>query len=141
MTPWCHAYTLLLGCLTSLLSTLPKIIKKKKKILSSSTSFLLFIGTLLLLILIVVPMQAKHSEIFFLTLLGSSLPLSLSFVSWGIFSLFSSPQTYLMWQRLGKGSQIDEEVKIFNLLACSGSFPRSWVLHGSYMWVIRAPCF
>ena len=137
MTPWCHAYTLLLGCLTSLLSTFPKIIKKNPLLFY----FLLFIGTLLLLILIVVPMQAKHSEIFFLTLLVSSLPLSLSSVSWGIFSLFSSPQTYLMWQRLGKGSQIDEEVKIFNLLACSGSFPRSWVLPGSYMWVIRAPCF
>ena len=59
----------------------------------------------------------------------------------GIFSLFRLSQMYLMQPRLGKGSQIDVEVKIFNLLACSGSFIQFWASSRSYMWIIRVPRF
>ena len=48
-----------------------------------------------------------------------------------IFSLFKLSQTYLMRKRLGKDSQIDVVVKIFNLHACFRSFPWSWATSGS----------
>ena len=112
-----------------------------KKYPLNSASSSLFISTLLIIIPTAVLLLAKHSWIFFLTFFVSFPLLSLSSIFWQIFSLFELSQMYLMWQRLGKGFQIDARVEIFNLLACSRSFPRSLALFGSYMWVIHASCF
>ena len=77
----------------------------------------------------------------FLTLSISTPSLSLNFVFWEIFLLFRLCHMYLMRQRLGKGSLINAKVKIFNLLACLGSFLWSWAPPGSFMWIIRTPRF
>ena len=82
-----------------------------------------FIASILALIIIAVMLLAKVSGIFSLTLLNSSSPLSQNSNFWRLFVLFRLSQLYLMWQRLGKNPIINQEAKIFNLLACSGSFP------------------
>ena len=86
-------------------------------------------------------LPAKHSRIFFLTLLISSPPLSLNTDFWRIFVLFRLFHMYLMRQKLGKNPLINAEVKIVNLLVCSGSFLWSLAPFGNYTWIIRAPCF
>ena len=45
---------------------------------------------------------------------------------------------HLMQQKLGVGSQIEVEIKIFNLLTCSRSFLRFLVSSGGSMRIIRA---
>ena len=72
------------------------------------------------------------SQIFFFTLSISSPPLSLNFDSWGMSVLLRLSYMHLMWHRLGKNPLINAEVRIFNLLVCSGSSLWSWVSSGNY---------
>jgi len=74
----------------------------------------------------------------FLTLLDSSPSLSLNSAFSEIFLLFRLSYMNLMQHRLGEGSQIEVEIKIFDLLACSGSFPQFLVPFGGSMWIICA---
>ena len=136
LSPWSYTFSLFLqGCSPSF----PSLDLKGTSSLSASSS--LFISTLLILIPTTILLPAKHSRIFFLTLLISSPPLSLNTNFWRIFVLFRLFHMYLMRQKLGKNPLINAEVKIFNLLVCSGSFLWSLAPFGNYTWIIRAPCF
>ena len=108
-----------------------------------SISVTSFIGLFLALISTTVLLLAKLSGIFFFTLSVSSPPppLYLNSGSWGMSVLLRLSYMHLMWHRLGKNPLINAEVRIFNFLLCSGSFPWSWVSSGSYTWIIGAPCF
>ena len=76
-----------------------------------------------------------------ITLLVSSPPLSWNSDFRWLFVLFKLFYLYLMRQKLGKNLIINAEAKIFNLLACSGSFSRlqeslenhTWIIHASYL--------
>ena len=83
-----------------------------------------FIITFFAVISTTVLLPARFSEIFSFTFLVSSPPLSWNFDFWGLFVLFKLSHMHSMLQRLGKNLIINAEVKIFNILACSGSF--SW---------------
>ena len=69
----------------------------------------------------------------FLTLLVSSPSLSPNSAFCEIFFMFKLFHRYLMRQRLGESSQIEAEIKIFNPLACPGSFPQFLAPPGCYV--------
>ena len=99
-----------------------------------------FIATFLALICIAILLRTRFSRIFFFTLSVSSPLLSWNSNFWGVFVLFKLSHMHSMQQRLGKNLIINVEVKIFNLLVCSGSFPWFQASLENYTWIIRAPC-
>ena len=98
-----------------------------------------FIVPFLALIFTAVLLPAKFSKIFSFTLLISSPPLSWNFDFWGLFVLFRLSHLHSMWQSLGKNPIINAETKIFNLLACFGSFLWFQASPRIHTWIICAP--
>ena len=98
-----------------------------------------FITSILTLITTVVLLPDRASGIFSLTLSDSSPPLSWNSNFWGSFVLFRLSYLYLMWQRLSKNPIINVEAKIFNLFACSRSFPWFQESPGNHTWSIHTP--
>ena len=98
-----------------------------------------FIMTFFALISTTILLPPRFSGIFSFTLLVSSPPFSWNFDFWGLFVLFRLSHMHLMRQRLGKNPIINAEAKIFNLLACSGSFPWFQASPGIHTCIIRAP--
>ena len=82
-----------------------------------------FIMTFFALISTAVLLPARFSEIFSFTFLVSSPPLSWNFDFWGLFVPFKLSHMHSMLQRLGKNLIINAKAKIFNIIACSRSFP------------------
>ena len=97
------------------------------------------IGTFFALISTTVLLPAEFLGIFSSTLSISSIPLSWNFDFWGVFVLFRLSHVHSIRQRLGENPLINMEVKIFNLLACSKSFPWFQASSGNYTWIIHAP--
>ena len=100
---------------------------------------LLFITSILALIITAVLLPTRVSGIFSLTLSNFSSPLSWNSDFWGFFVMFRLSYLYLMWQRLGKNHIINAKAKIFNLLACSRSFPWLQESPENHTWIIHAP--
>ena len=109
------------------------------KIPLSFVSLPSFIVPFLTLIFTAVLLPAKFSKIFSFTLLISSPPLSWNFDFWGLFVLFKLSHLHSMWQSLGKNPIINAETKIFNLLACFGSFLWFQASPRIHTWIICAP--
>ena len=100
-----------------------------------------FIASVIALITTAVMLPTKVLGIFSLTLLISSPPLSWNSDFWELFVLFRLSYLYLMRQRLGKNPIINAEAKIFNFLACFGSFLWFQASPRNHMWTIRAASF
>ena len=83
----------------------------------------------------------RYIFLYSISFLSPPPPLYLNSGSWGMSVLLRLSYMHLMWHGLGKNPLINAEVRIFNFLLCSGSFPWSWVSSGSYTWIIGAPCF
>jgi len=87
------------------------------------------------------PVTSRIFRDIFLSFIGFLPSLILKFWLLKVFVLFRLTHIDSMRQRLGGNPLINAEVKIFNLLVCSGSFPWFQAPSGIYTWIICAPCF